>query len=93
MASYSIEWNASAAKELRKLPGQVIIRVLSEVEMLATNPRPAGVRKLTDTERVKSPSPSTPGYLKGDLLARGDGTPRGEGRGESWQTFLETPSK
>ncbi|HUX40354.1 MAG TPA: type II toxin-antitoxin system RelE/ParE family toxin [Rectinemataceae bacterium] len=50
MASYSIEWKASAAKELRKLPKPVIARILAAVETLVVNPRSDGVRKLTDTE-------------------------------------------
>jgi mRNA interferase RelE/StbE len=50
MASYSIEWKASAAKELRRLPKQIIARVLPAVEALAMTPRPDGVRKLTGSE-------------------------------------------
>ena len=50
MASYSIEWKKSAVKELRKLPKKVITRILAAVETLTANPRPDGVRKLTDTE-------------------------------------------
>ena len=50
MASYSIEWKDSAAKELQKLPKSVIARILAAVETLVVNPRPDGVRKLTDTE-------------------------------------------
>jgi mRNA interferase RelE/StbE len=49
MASYSVEWKSSAAKELRKLPKPVIVRILTEVEALADHPRPVGVVKLTDT--------------------------------------------
>jgi len=52
MASYSIEWKASAAKELRKLPKQVIARIIPAVEALATTPRPDGVRKLTGSENT-----------------------------------------
>ena len=52
MAFYSIEWKASAAKELRKLPEQAIARILSAVEALANTPRPDGVRKLTGSENT-----------------------------------------
>jgi len=50
MASYSIEWKSSAAKELKKLPKPIIARILQSVEALASSPRPDGVKKLTDTE-------------------------------------------
>lgn len=50
MASYSIEWKSSAAKELKKLPMPVIGRILHAVEALATSPWPDGARKLTDTK-------------------------------------------
>lgn len=49
MASYSIEWKSSAAKELKKLPKPIISKIVHAVGSLATEPRPAGVRKLTDT--------------------------------------------
>jgi len=52
MAFYSIEWKASAAKELRKLPEQAIARILPAVESLANTPRPDGVRKLTGSENT-----------------------------------------
>ena len=52
MASYNIEWKASAAKELRKLPKQVIARIVPAVHELALNPRPDGVRKLTGSENT-----------------------------------------
>ena len=46
MASYRIEWKQSARKELRRLQKQDIARVLTTVEKLADEPRPAGCRKL-----------------------------------------------
>lgn len=49
---YSIEWKRSAAKELRQLPEEVVRRVLRAVEGLRLNPLPAGVRKLSGTERT-----------------------------------------
>jgi mRNA interferase RelE/StbE len=52
MASYSIEWKASAAKELRKLPKQVVARILPAVEALTDTPRPDGVRKLMGSENT-----------------------------------------
>ncbi|MFL6213729.1 MAG: type II toxin-antitoxin system RelE family toxin [Blastocatellia bacterium] len=47
MASYRIEWKRSAAKELKKLPPEIIKRILVAVESLAENPLPDGVKKLT----------------------------------------------
>jgi mRNA interferase RelE/StbE len=50
MALYSIEWKASATKELKKLPRDTIKRVLEAVDGLASSPRPNGVRKLVGSE-------------------------------------------
>lgn len=52
MASYNIEWKSSAAKELKKLPKPIIAKIVLAVESLASEPRPSGVRKLTDTENT-----------------------------------------
>ena len=46
MASYKIEWKRSAAKELKRLPPEIIKRILTAVEALAEEPFPAGVKKL-----------------------------------------------
>ena len=47
MPSYTIEWKASAKKELRKLPPQTIKRIITAVTELANEPHPVGHRKLT----------------------------------------------
>ena len=52
MASYSIEWKHSAAKDLRRLSRDVIQRVVQAVEQLASDPYPAGVRKLVGSEHT-----------------------------------------
>ncbi len=52
MASYSIEWKSSAAKELKRLSKPIIPKIIFAVESLASEPRPNGVRKLTDTENT-----------------------------------------
>src|SRR5829696_4499800 len=49
---YSIEWKRSAAKELRQLPREVMVRVLRAVEGLRINPFHAGVRKLSGAEHT-----------------------------------------
>jgi mRNA interferase RelE/StbE len=50
MGSYSVEWRRSAARELKKLPQDVMLRILSAVEELSDNPYPAGMKKLTGVE-------------------------------------------
>lgn len=52
MASYKIEWKRSAVKELRKLPQDVIAKILQIVEQLSANPYPAGIRKLVGVEHT-----------------------------------------
>lgn len=49
-ASYKIKWKSSAVKELRKLDSRAILQVLKSVEMLTSNPYPAGCRKLSASE-------------------------------------------
>lgn len=51
MASYRIEWKHSASKELRRLPTNIVERVLRDVEKLAEEPFPPGVTKLAGTEQ------------------------------------------
>ena len=50
MELYKVEWKRSAVKELRKLPKDVIARILKAVEQLPENPYPVGVRKLVGSE-------------------------------------------
>jgi mRNA interferase RelE/StbE len=52
MDLYNIEWKHSAARELRKLPREAVLRILQAVEQLATEPYPHGVRKLVGSERT-----------------------------------------
>lgn len=52
MATYKIEWRRSAAKEIRKLPKEVIRRVLLAVEGLAVDPNPPGAIKLHGTDHT-----------------------------------------
>lgn len=52
MTSYTIEWKASASKELRKLPPPVIKRVVTAVTELAADPHPVGSRKLVGSQRT-----------------------------------------
>jgi len=52
MDSYNIEWKHSAARELRKLPREAVLRILQAVEQLATEPYPHGVRKLVGAQHT-----------------------------------------
>ncbi|GAB4302450.1 MAG: type II toxin-antitoxin system RelE/ParE family toxin [Thiohalomonadaceae bacterium] len=50
MASYRVEWKRSAEKELRKLPREVIPRIIEAVGGLGANPVPQGTRKLVGSD-------------------------------------------
>ena len=50
--SYNIEWKHSAARELRQLPREAMLRILQAVEQLATALYPHRVRKLVDSEHT-----------------------------------------
>jgi len=49
---YRIEWKPSAARAFRKLPRQVQERIRPRVDVLASNPRPDGVKKLEGDENA-----------------------------------------
>jgi mRNA interferase RelE/StbE len=56
MASYRIEWKASASRELKRLDRSVVARIVEAVGRLAQNPFPQGCRKLKgggDSYRVR----------------------------------------
>jgi mRNA-degrading endonuclease RelE of RelBE toxin-antitoxin system len=38
MASFEIEWKRSAVRELRKLPKEIVVRIVTAVEALAQDP-------------------------------------------------------
>ena len=50
MAKYYVVLASSAEKELKKLPGQLIARLIPRLENLASNPRPSGCKKLRGGE-------------------------------------------
>ena len=52
MVSYQIEWKRSAIKEVRKLPQQVISKIVVAVDGLALDPHPQGCRKLVGSENT-----------------------------------------
>jgi mRNA interferase RelE/StbE len=46
VAKYSVAFASSAAKELKKLPVQLVARIVPQMEKLSSNPRPPGSKKL-----------------------------------------------
>jgi mRNA interferase RelE/StbE len=46
VANYDVALTSSAEKELKKLSGKLVARILTRVENLGVNPRPAGCKKL-----------------------------------------------
>ncbi len=51
MPSYRVVLTASAERELKKLPADVVARIVPHLESLTSNPRPAGCRKLQGGDR------------------------------------------
>ena len=47
-----VDWKKSTPKDLRKLPADVVDRVLAVVESLVDEPFPPGVEKLAGTEHA-----------------------------------------
>lgn len=52
MAFYNIRFKNSVEKDFKKLPRAVLHRVTERVELLATDPFPRGVSKLSGAERL-----------------------------------------
>ena len=52
MATFRIEWKASALRELKNIDRQDVSRVVAAVGTLADNPFPGGVRKLQGAEHT-----------------------------------------
>ncbi len=52
MATYRIEWKASALRELKGIDRQAVPRIVAAVGTLADSPFPPGVRKLRGTEQT-----------------------------------------
>ena len=50
MAKYAVEIKPHARKELDRLPGKLIGRIVPRLETLASNPRPPGCKKLKGGE-------------------------------------------
>jgi len=50
MTAYTIEIKSSAQKELSQLPKLIAEKIVTQIKMLAENPRPNGCKKLVGTE-------------------------------------------
>ena len=70
MGKYRIEIKKSAAKEIEKLPGNEIKKVLNKIKELSQNPRPIGCKKLSKEEkyRIRQGNYRILYEVKGDLL-------------------------
>lgn len=53
MAAYKLFFKKSVEKDLSAIPKKDLRRILSRVEALAEDPRPAGCEKLTGHERYR----------------------------------------
>ncbi len=51
MASYDVALTSSAEKELKRLPGKLVERIIPRLEGLGSDPRPAGCKKLKGGDR------------------------------------------
>ncbi|MGJ3245067.1 MAG: type II toxin-antitoxin system RelE family toxin [Elainellaceae cyanobacterium] len=52
MAQYEIQFKTSSAKEFRKLPPDIKLRIREAINALKTDPRPAGVKKLAGESKL-----------------------------------------
>lgn len=53
MASYKIVFKQSVTKDFRPIPNADVARILTRIEKLADEPRPADARKLTAQEKYR----------------------------------------
>jgi len=52
MAGYAVRIKASVEKDIAALPGEVVLRILQDIEALSETPLPPGVRKLSGAEHL-----------------------------------------
>ncbi len=53
MASYSLAFKKSVAKDLRSIPNKDVHRILKRIDTLCENPRAEGCVKLSNLERYR----------------------------------------
>ena len=51
MAGFEIIFRRSAARDLRRIPKRGVVRILSRIRSLMTEPRPRGVEKLAGQQQ------------------------------------------
>jgi mRNA interferase RelE/StbE len=52
MAKYKVVWKRSAHKELEKLPGTMILKIVRAVEQLGDDPHPEGSKKIIGSDQA-----------------------------------------
>lgn len=52
MEPYSLEFKPSVEKDLRRLPGTVVVRLTEAIQTLAITPLPRGSRKISGSDRL-----------------------------------------
>jgi mRNA interferase RelE/StbE len=50
--THSVEFAPLARRQMKKLPREIQMRIIERVEELASNPRPAGVKKLVSEDNL-----------------------------------------
>lgn len=53
MAEYKVYFRESVEKDFRTIPRKDIVKILHRIELLASDPRPPGVEKLTGQNRYR----------------------------------------
>ncbi len=53
MAQYKVFFKQSVEKDFKPIPRKELLRILSKIESLQDNPRPAGSQKLTGQDRYR----------------------------------------
>jgi len=53
VASYSLQFRKSVAKDLRRIPKPDLARILERIDALTEEPRPPGCEKLSGQERYR----------------------------------------
>jgi mRNA interferase RelE/StbE len=53
VAKYRLTIKKSAAKELQDIPKKDLLKIIKRIQVLAENPRPTGVQKLSAREQYR----------------------------------------
>ncbi len=53
MAVYKIRIKTSATRELGKIPGKELQKIVTKIRLLSSNPRPRGCEKLSGAEKYR----------------------------------------